>query len=1260
MKTAKLFLLFMLFSFYGLNTYSLNVNTINITSPNVPKYHKYEIGLNLNKDFTNPYDPEIISIEAHFISPSGKQYLVYGFYYQPFSRLDIDSLRTGITPLYSSNFWRQGSTDYPWRIRFSPNEVGNWQYFVNIIEPNTEPYSTSLNDFECIDSDKPGFIQTSLNRRYLEFSDGQSFFGKGEDQRATTSSVNMFAGWPNNLCNGVAQCYSKGTVLKNLKMMWNLANSGGNFIRLWLEPYSYDIEWERINDYTNRQGIMSDFDILIDEAFDNNVYIHLVLLNEQVFRQEPNFPNTADWNYNPYKNQNVSLPLAFFSNLDAKNKFKSRLRYIHSRWGYSTSIASYSLMNEPEFVKDQNKQGSPDYYTIVNSHFKDWQIEMSDFLKNNSYPKHLISCDYAFHFENIIESTNSIDFTNTHIYGWDKNIEYQRAYIAKRNTIIYNKPFNITESGFNAGNCQFSIWYYQDFHNILWSSVFHGSYSNSMYFGSETKYQHYIWGGDYIKKYKALNNFLVNETFNTYPDYYKPISNALNSYNFYKDQDLKNCPPPDVPIIDRAGFTPPKSSLGNNGSPTTQLFNPDYLGNDITTNFEDKLQVFALRKNKKIIGWVQLKDAYWYNVIHGIASFSNNCYTDPITDNNPSCSPQNNTTLTEADFNSRTTDATNIELIDTAYITINNMECRGKYSVHWFSTHENFSIDGDDKGEDGGEITQFYDEIIVDDSRTAVIKVPKLQFFTYSDQTIGEPFAEDYGFKLTLMDLEGNDDNKWRHSYADAYNNEEHFVDGEFTSDMNGHIFYRDNNGNMSQFYWLDKFQDYDKTTLSFENSHKIKQTSKIQVNEQDHVFYIGEDNSLHFYNWNGNTWSHNFMNDYLNVKLTGNFNVTQNSHIHFRRSSTNSTLDGNLDHYYWDGTQYQFVNKTSLPNNYKVAIESPIMVNSRNDVFYKNVSGELQYFHWNGSIWVHKILHGVVALSKQYVDGEINTFEDKIVYRMPSGYLGLIYWNATVQDYRYVNLPSTKISFVADENTDIAITSNDEIFYKGKDGLMHYYYNGTSWVHAYAESLSSNLQVDGTISTDNFGKVYYATNYTNNRNYGHLGHFWNISQNTFVQSGLGNWWEYPDDFKVSMNSSPIVINNRGHVFYKGNDGRMQYYYWKNFCDDNVNRNNSRNKSNSIFKSVGNAEESYILKCFPNPFVDNLIIDIISKNYNPEFADIKLIDILGSVKYQDRNMKIVNNKLSLDLSGVEAGVYFLHFSTEGNKTEVFKIVKINH
>ena len=94
------------------------------------KHQKYEVGFRLDartqqsvSNFVfqidhhkvNPFDPKQISLEAVFTSPTGKKVKRLGFYYQPFKA--------------DRNFdkWKTVTTTFPWRIRFAPDEIGEWK-----------------------------------------------------------------------------------------------------------------------------------------------------------------------------------------------------------------------------------------------------------------------------------------------------------------------------------------------------------------------------------------------------------------------------------------------------------------------------------------------------------------------------------------------------------------------------------------------------------------------------------------------------------------------------------------------------------------------------------------------------------------------------------------------------------------------------------------------------------------------------------------------------------------------------------------------------------------------------------------------------------------------------------------------------------------------------------------------------------------------------------------------------------------------------
>jgi len=75
-------------------------------------YEKFEVSLQMNAKFENPYDPDQIDIMATFISPAGKEWKVPGFYNQV--------------------FWSS------FAVRFSPNELGEWKYSVRVKDKTGE------------------------------------------------------------------------------------------------------------------------------------------------------------------------------------------------------------------------------------------------------------------------------------------------------------------------------------------------------------------------------------------------------------------------------------------------------------------------------------------------------------------------------------------------------------------------------------------------------------------------------------------------------------------------------------------------------------------------------------------------------------------------------------------------------------------------------------------------------------------------------------------------------------------------------------------------------------------------------------------------------------------------------------------------------------------------------------------------------------------------------------------------------------------
>jgi hypothetical protein len=117
-----------------------------------PKWGRWEGTFNSERVYPNPLQE--VRFEAGFESPTGKQHT-------------------------SDGFWDGGTT---WRVRFSPDEVGEWTFVTTCSDPGNSGLNGQAGSFECGEAenrsrfDRHGPIRVAENRRYLAHADGTPFF----------------------------------------------------------------------------------------------------------------------------------------------------------------------------------------------------------------------------------------------------------------------------------------------------------------------------------------------------------------------------------------------------------------------------------------------------------------------------------------------------------------------------------------------------------------------------------------------------------------------------------------------------------------------------------------------------------------------------------------------------------------------------------------------------------------------------------------------------------------------------------------------------------------------------------------------------------------------------------------------------------------------------------------------------------------------------------------------------------------------------
>jgi hypothetical protein len=407
-------------------------NWIRQNSEEVGLYDKFEITFWLDTKFENPYDPDDIDIKATFISPSGKEWKIPGFY-------------TSI----QSNGWL---TNFAWRIRFSANETGEWMYYIDVKDRNGNVRSDEAK-FVVTESDNPGPVRIAKNKRYLEHADGTPFFGVGL--------------WVNNI--------QEESVMDELKGV------GGNFISQVMTP---------LETWTSGLG-------RYDQEQCNKVDKILNILEERGMQLALNFwfhsylsettwgGGNVRWFDNPY--QMITECKDFYRSEEAWKLQEKLYRYMIARWGYSSSLAIWFIVDEVN--------GTDGWVSGDSTQASIWVKKVHDYFKANDPWNHPTTGTRSGGIDQWWqEAYEATDLPGREIYeaqGFPINMSGQvdkgerhpltdsyRNYHGQVNKLWngFEKPCIIPETGWDHTFYMMQMpGYYSLYHNAIWVSLASGS-----------------------------------------------------------------------------------------------------------------------------------------------------------------------------------------------------------------------------------------------------------------------------------------------------------------------------------------------------------------------------------------------------------------------------------------------------------------------------------------------------------------------------------------------------------------------------------------------------------------------------------------------------------------------------------------------------------------------------------------------------------------------------------------------------------------
>lgn len=486
----------------------------NISYPStVNLFDLFEISFDVNVLYSNPYDPRIVEIYAEIISPNNESYRVDAFYYEGYS------FQETYCNIHDNTYeTATQNNNNGWRIRFTPNCVGNWCFLIRGVDINgtiktpetIEPYI-----FSCTSVlNAKGFISI-VNNRFLK----RDVVENGQRKSHSFFPIGPNVAWYNCLSYCDIE-HPRGIYAyeDHIDSLYTRAN----YMRIWINRYQYlslygpeftQLENNQPKVYFDsiiNQKDAAELDHIISYASQHDISVLLSVFNQNDFITSNDNCNPSIWANNPFNYiLNLNCPCDFFIDSEAKRITKNLIRYIVSRWGYATNIMCWELWNE---VDHATKLCSSYNAGDLDQYIQGWHDEMTNYIRITDPFGHCITSSvgstsghppYLSFFQNL-------DFVQRHSY---QNIQsarskfelpysiFLRANNAHNITMYQSKPFFMGEFGFSHSK---HPRYTNEkdpkgvsLHNSLWSSLFSASIGPAS-----------LWWWDYLDSCAMYNRFV--------------------------------------------------------------------------------------------------------------------------------------------------------------------------------------------------------------------------------------------------------------------------------------------------------------------------------------------------------------------------------------------------------------------------------------------------------------------------------------------------------------------------------------------------------------------------------------------------------------------------------------------------------------------------------------------------------------------------------------------------------------------------------
>ncbi|MFO1447452.1 MAG: DUF5060 domain-containing protein [Opitutaceae bacterium] len=408
----------------------------------------------------NPFDPDVLRVDATITTPSGRVLSVPAFWFQDYHRALVEGVQI-LTP--------SGSPE--WRLRYTPDEPGTYALALAATGADVAPHSSESLSFTVppasVATGSAGWVRVAPDQQSLETGPGRALRLIGS-----------------NVCwNGPRGTYDFDAWFAALHA------AGGNFARLWFAPWAMGLEHKpgTLNRYDLADAWHADY--VLDLAERSGIYVLISLDHHGMFMaNDPAWGGSNNhWRRNsPYAAENggpCAHPNEFFTRDDARRLYQKRLRYLIARYGSSPHLLSWQFFNE---IDNSYVPRS----TLVGADVVAWHRDMGRWLKAHDPYRHLVSTSLTGASDRPEYWTlPEMDFTVYHSYGEAdplRSVAALSADFVRR----YRKPVMIGEIGTN--HLSWTIAndpYLRGFRQGLWGGVLGGSVGTSMSWWWESIHQ---------------------------------------------------------------------------------------------------------------------------------------------------------------------------------------------------------------------------------------------------------------------------------------------------------------------------------------------------------------------------------------------------------------------------------------------------------------------------------------------------------------------------------------------------------------------------------------------------------------------------------------------------------------------------------------------------------------------------------------------------------------------------------------------------